>query len=198
MTPTTSAQRWFDEGINEAGKFHSAFRKARGHVAYAGFNFMRARAACKEGEWLIMLEMYREKIKPRTVQFYIQLAEASLEWTRHEHPKLTGAKLEEEACKVMMDSPKPLIALLRDLREMRPFGEYDAIKYALRKRIGGAQMELNFGKVFSAFEALEHEFVLTELPEGKSEAEALRELKEKCDRVSAKLSAQLEGKVTDI
>lgn len=201
MTPTklNAAQKWFDAGLDEANKFISTWRKARAHVANAGFLFMRAREACAEGNWLFLLQTNASKMKPRTVQFYIQLAEAALAWALVTSPGLTGAKLEEAAREVMMESPKPLVALLRDLKELRPFGEYDAIKYRLKKIGNGSeQMELNFEKVFSTFDALEHDFVFT-LPEGKSEAEALRELKEKCDRVSATLGTRLEGmKTTDI
>lgn len=198
MTPNTTAQKWLDAGIDEADKFISTWKKAKAHVVNAGFFFIRAREACPDGSWLFLLQTNAAKMKPRTVQFYIQLAEAALAWALSQHPQLSGPKLEEAAREVMMQSPKPLVALLRDLRLLLPFGEYDAVKYAQRRLNSPAQLELNFDKLFSTFDALEHDFILT-LPEGKTEAQALSELKEKCDRISLKLAAQLESaKTTDV
>lgn len=193
------AQKWYDAGFAETQKAGSLWKQFRARLFDAGYYFGKAREAAKHGDWQLFLDCQERKMKRRTIDFYIALSVAAMEWAKADKPELKGDALLDHARDVMMESPKPLVALLRDLRELRPFGEYDAIKYRL-KRIGDGseQMELNFEKVFSTFDALEHDFIFT-LPEGKSEMDALRELKEKCDRVSAKLGAQLDRtKTTDI
>lgn len=196
MTPkTNAAQKWFDAGAAEAAKGRALWQRARGHIIDAGLLFAKARDACGQGDWGFFLESNAPAMKPRTVQFYIQLSEAAIEWARAENPGFSRPKLEDAARTVMMQSPKPLIVLLRDLREMRPFGEYDAVKYAVRKQLGnGQQLELTFDKVWSPLDVLEHldqaNFSLIP-PEGKSETEALQELGVKLARISEKVKGRL-------
>jgi len=200
----TSAQKWFESGLQEAELFKTAWRKAREHVMRAGFFFIRARESCPNGDWSLFVQAQSGgRISERTVRLYMQLAEAALVWARMAEPQTAGGKLEEVATKeVMMMSPKPLVALLRDLREMRPFGEYDAVKYAQR-RLGNGQLEfeLDFEKAFASVDVLDRlgspGFTLN-FPEGKSEEEGLTELREKMKSVLAKIDAQLGKETIDV
>jgi hypothetical protein len=127
----TTAAKWFAAGLNQHGEFAEAWQQARCAALSAGMNFLKARSCCENGGWLELMQSHAHRIKPRTVQFYMQFATAALEWAKEAEPALEGAKLEQFCCQqVMLMSPKPLVALLRDLRLMRPFGEYDAVQYA--------------------------------------------------------------------
>jgi hypothetical protein len=176
---TNSAQKYFDAGLSESEKFVGAWRRAKGHVADAGFFFTKSRDACPQGEWVMLMNLNAARIKPRTVQFYIQVFEAAVTWVKELKPETPAGKIRDAAREIMMLSPKPLIALLRDLRELRPFGEYDSVKYAQRKSIGDDQLELDFSKVISSFDALDHlgeaNFHLI-IPAGTTEEKALDEL----------------------
>ena len=200
MTPknVSVTQKWFDAGVAEAQKGRDAFKRLRGHIIDAGFFFIRARDSAPHGDWLLFLEVNSAKMKARTVQRYMQLSEAALEWAKAQCPELRGPKLDDAARSCMMMSPKPLVALLRDLRELRPFGEYDAVKYAQRK-LGQGQLELDFSKCDDWFTDLEHigepNFVL-KVPEGKTEAQALAEIRDRCQSIAAKAIAQLKASAT--
>ena len=194
-TNKNHAQKWFDAGLSTAGKFLAAWRNAKGYVCDAGLLFMKARETCQHGDWGAMLQDNALRIKPRTVQFYIQITEAALVWAREANPELPDSKLPAAAREVMMMSPKPLVALLRDLREMRPFGEYDAVKYAQRKGLGNGQIEFNFCKLVASFDALEHigdANCVIELPEGTDEKTALREIEGRLERATLRVRERLQ------
>ncbi len=192
------AQKWLDAGINETGKFQSAFQAMREHAFRSGFLFMKARDCCPQGEWGQLLISNANRMKPRTVQFWIALAEAGLAWTREMCPEISPAKAQEFTIKeVLMLSPKPLVALLRELKKLRPFGEYDAVKYATRKLGTGQQLELNFAQVIASFDALDHlgesNFTFL-LPAGANEEQALTELKTRLERALVKINESLEDR----
>jgi len=191
---TNTAQKYFDAGVSEAKKGHAAWNSFRSHIFDAGLYFTKARDAAPDGEWGMLLDMNTATIKSRTVRFYMELTAAALEWARTEMPNLKGEKLLEEARKVMMLSPKPLVSLLRDLRLMRPFGEYDEVKYRLSKN-SNPQLELRFDKVWAPLDLLdrldEAKVIITDLPEGKTEHQALAEIQAKCEHIAKKICAQL-------
>jgi hypothetical protein len=182
VTTVKDAERWFAAGVKENQQFLESWKRARAHAINAGFYFVKAQSVCPEGEWEIFLAAREDQIKRRTVYFYMQLASAALDWARTEQPKLAGPKLQAFAVKqVMLMSPKPLVALLRDLRELRPFGEYDAVKYAQRKN-GLGQIEFQFDAVIKPLDMLTHfgepgyEFIY---PEGVDEVQYIGEVKAK-------------------
>ncbi len=196
MTPTkpdiAKAQKWFDAGVNETIKFKSAFQAAREHAFRSGFLFLRARECCPQGEWGALLDKNAQRVKPRTVRFWMELAEAGRSWTMEFHKEIPIHKVEEfTVTQVLIMSPKPLIALLRALKAMRPFGEYDEVKYAQRKMLGnGQQLELDFTKVIAGFDALDHigepNFTLN-VPQGTTEQQALTELESRLSRALDKI-----------
>jgi hypothetical protein len=186
-------RRWFEAGIKESDDFRAAWARARSHAIKAGFYFLKARESCHPGDWQLFLESNTSKIRPRTVRFYISLAEAALGWAKTEEPNLIGQQAEQFAIsQVLLMSPRPLVALLRDLRELRPFGEYDAIRYAQRKNIIPGQIEFDFAVIDATLDSVLHlgePNVTFRCPEGKTEFEALTELEAKfqtaLDRIRA-------------
>jgi len=195
MNPPDQCQKWFDAGVSEFRQFRPAWLRARCHAIAAGFFFLKARAVCPHGQWASFLDDHTTQIKPRTVQFFIQLSEAALEWTRAQRPELPPSKLEAAACtEIMLMSPKPLIALLRELRELRPFGEYDSVKYAIKKRQTPGQIEFSFAvltstlDVFLHLDAANYHFIP---PENKTEGEALADLKARLETALEKVEARL-------
>jgi hypothetical protein len=141
--------------------------------------------------WELTLKKDAPELRQTTIDCYMELSRDALMWTKDMHPQITDrTKQEAIAMTVMIMSPKPFVALLRNLHEMRPFGEYDKIKYLDRKKIGnGEQLELNFDKVLATFDVLDRldeDFVL-KLPEGKNEEEAFEELETKLQSALAKV-----------
>jgi len=191
----SKAFSWFTAGLKEADLGHAAWKQTRSHIITAGFYFQKARELIPHGEWGQFLNSNADKIRPRTVRLYIELAEAAVAWVQSESPKIAGTELQRVAAEeVMLMSPKPLVALLRDLREMRPFGEYDAVRYAASKRGLPRQVEFDFVSVSSQIEMLTH---LTEpnyslrVPEGTSQSDALRELETKLESALGAVRSQL-------
>lgn len=122
----------------------------------AAFSFLRARASFTHGEWIQFVDLHTKQISLRTVQFYCQLAERAREWVLDNQPSLTDLdSINRAAVEMVMQSPKPLIALCRELGHLRQFGEYDAVKYAERKG-GSTQIEFDFAKVMAPLELLAH------------------------------------------
>lgn len=196
------ARRWFEAGVKCNVDFLESWRRARATAINAGFLFIKSRSLCSELEWSALLADEAERIKPRTVQFYMQLAQAALDWAKAERPELAGAKLQEFALKsVMLMSPKPLVALLRDLRIMRPFGEYDAVKYA-QKKLGGGQFEFDFAAVLKPLDDLLHfgeanyQFIY---PEGVDTVEFMSAVEAKLEAALARVRMiKQHGRIIDL
>jgi hypothetical protein len=72
---------------------------------------------------------------------------------------------------MVMDSPKGLVALCRELKLMRRFGEYDAVKYRSKQIKGNQQMEFNYSDAADTLQLLCSDQV--ELPKDISQAEEL-------------------------
>ncbi len=183
-------QNWFNAGVEEAERFKQDWARARARAINSGFLFLKARSLCPPGEWELFTENNSALIKPRTVRFYMQLATAALEWAREQNPKLTGEKAQAFAIReVMLMSPKPLIALLRDLRELRPFGEYDAIKHA-QKKLRTGQIEFAFTDLLAPLEALSRfgdENCTFTFPEGRDELSVITEVEAKLEAALARV-----------
>ncbi len=200
----SEAARWFLAGVKCGAEFLELWKRARANCVNSGFNFLKARSLCNDGEWLLLLQDYSATIKPRTVQFYMQFAEAALAWAKEQRPDLAGTKLQEFALKqVMLMSPKPLVALLRELRELRPFGEYDAVKYANKKLADAdGQIEFHFADVLKPLDTLLHfgeagfNFVY---PEGADTVEFMTSVERKLETALARVRMIKEnGRIIDL
>lgn len=191
-----NADKWMVEGINQHTLFQRNLRSAKFNALSAGFLFLSARACYEHGDWQPFVAGYAGKIKLRTVQYYMEFAEQALLWAKRERPDLLKrADLEAHAKEMVMQSPRPLIALLRELRELPRHGEYDPDEYAIERKVG---KQLEFGRLISHLRSLQHlgesNFRLV-LPEGVDEQKALAELDATLEDVRAKVRAQMKGTI---
>lgn len=187
----STAAKWMEQGISESSKCRSAFTQTKIYALNAGYYFMQARAALP-GEFEKFCEGYGGKISHTSIYRYITFTEEALQWAAAENASLRDnpAALLKAAHKLILQSPKPFIALMRQLGEMRKFGEYDEVKYAQRKLGQPQQIELPFAKVFSTVELLTHfgdENFSVVYPEGKDEVEAMTELEAKLEAALARV-----------
>jgi len=191
----SAAARWMLEGIREHEAFNAAFRSARAHAINAGFFFLSARQQIADGNWGEFLFGYNHKISERAVRFYMLLATEAIEWVKHAQPQLAGLdKIQAAARDLVMESPKPLVALARELGFMRRFGEYDAVKYATRKRLGDAgQIEFEFTAAEHTLDLLCDPKVVLKFPESADQHEALTELKGKLQSATARVEHLLQN-----
>lgn len=180
----SKAHGFFLQGCQKHAAFERGLKQVRRDGIDAAFYFVSAREAIDHGQWLNFLDLHKERIAPRTVQFYCKLAEEAIAWVREAQPQLkTITDVQAAAREMVMQSPKPLVALCRELGFMRKFGEYDAVKYQ-QKKIGNGQIEFNFKDVFSTVDLLTHfgdENFNVIYPEGKDELEAITELENKLE-----------------
>lgn len=184
-----NAHKWMMEGIKEHEAFNRDFKLAREHAINAGFFFLSARQHFEHGEWGEFLFGYTHKLSSRQIYFYSQLAKEAIEWVKHAQPKLIGIeKIQVAARALVMESPKPLIALCRELGHMRKFGEYDSVKYKAGKMRGDdSQIEFAFSAVTDTLDLLCSDAHI-KYPEGRDEVEALTELKGKLEAALKKVS----------
>lgn len=173
------ADRWMREGIEQINTGRSRFAQVKQCAMNSGIAFMKAREAVKTGNFNEFMQTYENEIARSTVYRNIEFVENCLASAAAEKPEIKDdpRRLFEHACKMVLQSPKHFVALMRQLGEMRRFGEYDAVKYARRRLMGQQQLELDFVKVFGWVDSLTHiDQALLEIPEGKTESEALGEL----------------------
>ena len=195
MKPELKAAQWFAEGVKKSHQFEDALRQTRRFMMDAAFNFMRARALLPHGSWGDFCELHGDEIAPRTVRFWCQLAEEAIAWVRVADPKLKSLdEIHAAARDLVIQSPKPLVALCRHLGHMRPFGEYDAVKYAQRKLGNGntAQFEFEFSDLLAPLDQLCHfgeDNYTFKYPKGVDEAEFLDEALAKSRAVVKRLEA---------
>lgn len=162
MNKITNASKWMQEGITQARRCRDAFEETKIRALNAGVLFAKARQEVGEGEFSIFVARYedRQETTRTTVYRYIQFSEGVLEWAKAEHPELVNKPeaLLKAAYKVVLQSPKSFVALMRQLGEMRKFGEYDAVKYATRKLGNGntAQIEFKFDELLAPLDHLCH------------------------------------------
>lgn len=196
------ANKWADRGIAEATLAKKSFEATKVHAMNAGWNFMQSRLVCdREGmNFDEFLGCYEKQISRTSAYRYMQFVESALEWAAAEQPSLKAkpAELLKAAYKVVLQSPKPFIALMRQLGEMRKFGEYDAVKYAIARRGGSQQIEFSFDKVSSSLDLLAHiddaNYVMN-FGEGTDESAALEELEAKLETALNKVRAHKSARV---
>lgn len=183
------SHQWFSKGVAKHVEFNRQFKLTRQAGVDAAFFFLQARACVEHGDWAQFCELQADKISPRQVRFYIQLAEEAIQWVQREKPGISKVgELHLAAREMVMQSPKGLVALCRELGHMRKFGEYDEVKYANRKLGRQGQIEFDFAKVLAPLDVLAHfgdENYTFTYPEGKDQAEFITE-------VEAKLEAALQ------
>jgi hypothetical protein len=178
--------KWMERGIVESEQCRKSFKATKIHAMNAGHAFAKAREGL-DGEFVAYLAKYEHQVSKTTVYRYMEFYEAALAWAADQNPQLKNKpeELLKAAYEVVLQSPKPFIALMRQLGDMRKFGEYDAVKYATKKLGGGSQqIEFAFDTAFSAVEMLAHigdENYVIKYPEGKDEAEAITELETKLE-----------------
>lgn len=194
--PTRGADLFMTEGLNAHIAFVGHWQKGKERALNAGWFFMQAREQVKDGDWETYVEIFcdsrckkingNQPLTYRTVRFYTQLTLEALEWAKAEHPGISKPeKLLEFAIKMVMQSPKPLVALCRELGHMRKFGEYDEVKYALNKRLKGSdQIEFEFDKVMAPLDMLARladPKISFRYPEGRDELEYMTEVETKLE-----------------
>ena len=194
LSPQTAAHKWMLQGIEENVKTRDAFERTKAHALTAGFYFLKARESWG-GEFQELVDLYAEKIGKTTIYRYMSFTEEALAWVVRANPKLqhdVEAQL-KVAFQITLESPKPMVALLRALKksnasgdpytdfQMLPFGLYDAVADKTRRIAaaqGGDQLELGFDAVLLTIAQISRlgqpNFHLV-LPEGKTEIEALDE-----------------------
>jgi len=202
MSTESKAHGFFLEGVKKHGAFDRSLKQARADGMDAAFLFLQARELVEHGQWGQFLELHADRISPRTVRFYCQLADEAVLWVQADQPKLKLlSDIQVAARHMVMQSPKPLIALCRELGHMRKFGEYNAIKYAIKKS-GQAQIEFNFDKLTSSLDVLTHfgdENYSFVYPEGKDESEYLGEVEAKLEAALVRIRTIKEhGRVLDV
>lgn len=204
MNAITTASKWMSQGIAESERCRKSFEQTKVSAMNAGVAFIKARSELPEGAFAEFVGTFEPKITRTTVYRYIQFVESALEWTCEQNPALKDkpAELLKAAYKVVLQSPKPFIALMRQLGEMRKFGEYDAVKYATRKLGNPEQIEFTFSTVFSAVDTLAHlgdENYQINYPEGKEPLEALTELETKLEHALERVrQIKQHGRVVEV
>lgn len=159
-------EKWFREGIAEHQKFLAAFRSAKEAAFNAGLYFLSAKAAHKHGEFEQFADLFREQVSVRSVRRYMEFSTECLEWAKSDRPDLKSlAKLQDHARALVLQSPKGMVALCRELQLMRKFGEYDAVKYARNKTSDRDEPQLFFS--FEEFESALQPLVRNQAPQLK-------------------------------
>lgn len=179
MKPENKAYALFKIGVEKAKAFDRNMKQLRRDGIDAAFAFQQAREVTPHGEWGLFCQVHQDEISPRTVRFWCALADEAIAWVKESAPHLkTIPEVQAAARDLVMQSPKPLIALCRELGHMRKFGEYDAVKYAQKKLGGGSdQIEFKFDELLAPLDHLAHfgEDNYTFNYAGRDEREALDE-----------------------
>lgn len=189
------ATRFFLQGLEKHAAFSRGLKQMRKDAIEAGFFFLQARSGFPHGDWEIFLDGYRDKISRPSVHQYMQLADLSLRWARYKHGDIKHPDaLRDKAIEMVLVSPKPIIALARELGHMLKFGGYFEEDYQAKKskRLGNGprQIEFSFAEVHTHLELLTHlgdDNFAMQYPEGKDEVEALVELETKLEAALARV-----------
>lgn len=209
----SAARKWMELGLAEHAAARASFAETKRRMLNTGWYFLCAREAWT-GDFGELLALYQGKIGRTTIYRAMEFTAAALAWVVEQNPILAHdpeAQL-KAAYHLTLQSPKPLVALLRSMKkenaggdpknafELLPFGLYDEVRYA-QKRLGNGprQVEFDFLSVSSQIELLTH---LAEpnysfkLPEGTSEVQALQQLEQKLDAALGAVRKELETKTT--
>jgi hypothetical protein len=197
--PSTEAEKLFAAGLEQAQKFERAFQHMREYMICAGLFFSKAKDAHRHGDWELFVQSQGSRL--RTVQAYMAMAAKAVEWAKKAQPQLVGTDLEKFASKdVTIMSPREFVALCRELRKMRRFGEYDKSAYDKSKLIADQQLELDFefSKVLPAMDwlaRLSDPKSTLRPPDGKSESEAWSKILEFSQQLAARAQSALSASI---
>ena len=194
------ATRHFLKGLEKHAAFNRGLKQLRRDAIEAGFYFLQARSDFPHGDWEIFLNGYAKQISKSSVRFYMELADLSLRWARYKHGEITDPEaLREKAIELVLVSPKPIIALARELGHMLKFGGYfeDDYQEAKKKKLRRqeqAEFEWDFQPISKALAQLryfgdeKHHFIFEA---GIDRLAALRQAKADCETALEKLNAAL-------
>lgn len=204
--PTTAiAHRWMEKGIAENVHTRTAFEKTKAHALTTGYYFLKAREHW-DGDFKELCLTYKDKIGFRTIQRACEFTSEALAWVVRDNPALqhdVEAQL-KEAFKMTLESPKPLVGLLRALKksnatgnpntdfQVMPFGLYIAKDPAEEKikKLLGSQREFSFVTMLDSLDVLavpgddNCQFIF---PEGRDEVEVIDEALTKARAIVARL-----------
>jgi hypothetical protein len=198
----SSADKWMHEGIHFHENFKRTFEVAKEAALNAGIFFKQAQDSCKHGEWESLIEKYAGQISRTTIYRYVDFSEELLGWAKATNPTMVGQdKLKAAAMKMALLSPKGYIALCRQLEKMRKFGEYDEVKYRMKKLNGAGQMEFDFAALMPAMDQLANladEKCVLKFPDGVDRDEYLTELETKLANATKAVRALRKSKPVDL
>lgn len=191
MKPVVNVHKWFERGIAESENCRKSFKQTKIHAMNAGMAFAKARETL-EGEFVAYLAKYEHVVSKTSVYRYMEFFETAMAWAADQNPALKNNQADwvKAAYDVVLQSPKPFIALMRQLGEMRKFGEYDSVKYATKKLTGAPQIEFSFDELLAPLDHLVHfgeENYTFKFPEGRDESEFIDEALEKFRAVVKRL-----------
>lgn len=155
VTPITrtklvsKAEEWFLAALEEDKKSCSAFTNMIAATFNAGIYFSNCKAEIKYGEWEQWVEaIITERSYPisrRTIYRYIEFAEDVIAYAATQNPGITNRdKLIAAARKLTLHSPKALVSVLRERKQLRQFGEYDPVRYQQKRDEPAEQLTFAF------------------------------------------------------
>ncbi len=176
-------------GIEQASLARRAFRQLNLHMLNAGVAFIRARDAATD--FAALVESYKSQISRASVYRYMAYAEAILAQATEARPDLAGSTdlIIEYARDMVIQSPRPLVAVLRADGALRKFGQYDAVRYQRRKLGMPRPIVIRWPAIMDHLDALTRisdASVRIAVPDGTNERESLRVLR---DRLQSALHA---------
>ena len=199
------AIKWLDLGLESHNQGILDFLSSKKRIFTAGKCFAAARAQFGDRDgWEDVVKCWIASRTPkgskpslsfRSVQAYIKFFTDLIEWAKAEKPNATANELEDIAVKMAIDTPGSYMQVLRSINLLRdPFG-YDADKYQRNKVQNSlGQIEFDFDKVASSLDVLTKigtdNFVF-KLPENKTEAVTLTELKAKLEAALKQIESKL-------
>jgi hypothetical protein len=223
-------QQWVASAVAVHKTWPGWWRKAYAGMLEVGFQLIRGKEACPDlvepenakcpheangrcyfcnllmsssPTWDLTLKKEAPDLRLRQVDSYMELSGDALGWVLKMHAQIEDrTKQEAVAATMMILSPRPFVRVLRDAREMQPFGEYNAIKYRQQKRLGSGQLELDFdsGKVEATMAWLapladpKSKMIL---PEGQAPGETWQKLKSLAQRLVERADQEL-GEINDV
>lgn len=132
----------------------AAWEEALGHAVKAkerafdsGAHFAAAKSNSQHGEFEEYILTAKDRISRPQVFRCIEFFEHCLQWAENEFPDTKGPILIAHARALVMRSPKPWTAMLREMKLVDQIGAYDPDAYAEKKRnqrLNGGQLEFHF------------------------------------------------------
>jgi len=126
------AATFVKKAIAHHDRFTKSFRTAKASYLTAGAFLSKAHALVLHGSWEPLLEQFG--LDRSTAHRYEELYTEAMDWARAEHATLQDEeKLFKCALEMVIESPKGLVALCRQLGEMKQFGTYNSAEYEAKK-----------------------------------------------------------------